>query len=183
MSYESEFWGDCLNTFDEEAKHFVYARYMGLQQSHYSFLVNGARILDIGGGPVSMLLKCSDRGKSAVLDPLLGSFPKWVRERYKKAGIAMLAMRGEDQSLSDFDEAWVYNVLQHVDDPELVIANARKAAKLVRLFEWIDIPAYDGHPHELKAADLSRWLSEGDSRTLSLAEGGCHGSAFSGVFA
>ena len=38
--FEKDYWGDCCNTFDEDQKHYVYARLMGLEQEHYSFNVH-----------------------------------------------------------------------------------------------------------------------------------------------
>ena len=46
--FEKDYWGNCANTFDEDQKHYVYARFMGLTRSHYSFPVNGSSIIDIG---------------------------------------------------------------------------------------------------------------------------------------
>lgn len=184
MSYEAEFWGDCLNTFGEERKHYVYAQRMGLEIVRESILAGGVTVLDIGGGPASMLLKVADRPRGCeVVDPLLMHWPSWVLERYEAAGIRYRAIRGEDIGDGErYDEAWIYNVLQHVDDPALVLSRARARAKRVRIFEWIGIPAYDGHPHELHARDLRRWLGDGDWRVEQLDESGCVGTAFSGSF-
>jgi len=175
-SYEVAFWNDCTDTGGEERKHFVYALLMGI-----TFDLEGGSVIDIGGGPVSMLLKCRNRGDCVVADPLIGEFPGWVRERYRENLIEPWRIRGEDVDVTGFDEAWIYNVLQHVDDPEQVCANARRAADLVRIFEWIDIPAYDGHPHELTQGSLDEWLG-GNGMTVTLAEDGCFGRAFYGVF-
>ena len=173
--YELAFWGDCLGTANEERKHRVYAALMGID-----FLSPQGRVLDIGAGPVSMLLKCVSRGNCVALDPLMASFPAWVRQRYVAADIEPVTGIGEEAAAlftPVFDEVWVYNVLQHVTDPERVVASARKLAPRVRLFEWVGIPAYDGHPHELNARDLGSWLGE-KGRVVPLACEGCHGEAF-----
>lgn len=186
MEYEAAFWGDCLNTFGEEQKHYVYAQRMGLTILGDTILTGGARVLDIGSGPASMLLKVADRGEGCTaLDPLLLTWPSWVAHRYLEAEIECRAISGEELSPDGdrYDEAWIYNVLQHVEEPELVISRARARADVVRLFEWIDIPAYDGHPHELRARDLRSWL--GGSNTWGVErmdENGCVGMAFYGSF-
>ena len=64
--FEKEYWGNCANTFDEDQKHYVYAKFMELPRMHYSFDAKGKRILDIGGGPSSMLLKCINLAKGKV---------------------------------------------------------------------------------------------------------------------
>jgi hypothetical protein len=185
LPFEQNFWGDCTNTFDEEQKHFVYGRLMGLERRGYSFDVGGARVVDIGGGPVSMLLKAINLRTGVVVDPL--EVPDWVIQRYKAKAIAYVGFGGEEwisertKSLPSFDEAWIYNCLQHTVDPEAVVANAMRAARLVRLFEWIDIPPHEGHPHMLTAAMLERWLGA-LGHMEQLAEAGCYGRSFSGVF-
>lgn len=177
-TFEANYWGDCCNTFDEDQKHYVYARYMGLKQVGYSFDVAGARIIDIGGGPTSMLLKIINLGAGMVVDPL--SYPAWTHERYRAKGIEVSVMRGEDFAfhyIENYDEAWIYNCLQHTDDPERIIENALKSANTIRIFEWVDIPPHDGHPIELTKQKLDSWIGkEGD--VVQLAESGCYGKAY-----
>jgi hypothetical protein len=175
-TFESAYWGDCCNTFDEDQKHYVYARYMGLKQVGYSFDVAGARIIDIGGGPTSMLLKTINLApRSLVVDPL--HYPDWTYDRYSAKGIDSLVVRGEDIFEQGYDECWIYNCLQHTDDPERIIKNALNAAKTLRIFEWVDIPAHDGHPIELTSAKLDAWIGN-EGQTIHLAESGCFGKAY-----
>ena len=192
LKFESDFWGSCCNTFDEERKQFVYADLMGIKRvtggprlDEWGFDTKGKRILDIGGGPVSMLLKGVGLISGIVVDPLV--FPDWVTTRYDSKNIELLQAKGEDLFdhtwiPEDFDEVWIYNVLQHVDDPVQVIANAKKAGKLIRIFEWIDIPAYPGHPQMLTKERLEEWLG-GKGDTQYLSREGCQGRCFYGVFA
>jgi glycosyltransferase involved in cell wall biosynthesis len=160
--WEAEWWGDCSNTADEEAKQVFYADQMGVPRwgSHLVgavFDAGGKSILDIGGGPVSLLLRCKNRGRSLVVDPI--RWPDWIHERYRTAGITYLQMYAEDLDLIErFDEVWIYNVLQHVQDPALVIHRARAHGKVVRVFEWIDAEVNVGHPHSLSQAFLSKHL-------------------------
>ena len=72
---ESEWWGNCQNTYFEEEKQLKYARKMGLDrtpnsQTPYVFDINKT-VLDIGGGPTSILLKCVNV-QGTVIDPLVG---------------------------------------------------------------------------------------------------------------
>jgi len=143
------------------------------------FSVDGKRIADIGGGPVSLLLKVPDHSNSVVVDPC--PYPRWVTERYRACGIRFVRKRGEDDWRGRYDEAWIYNVLQHVDDPEKVIANARARASVVRLFEWINVDPYPGHPHRLDKGHLDEWL-DGVGFTSALNEAGAVGEAYYGVF-
>lgn len=175
LEFEKEYWGNCCNTFDEEQKHYVYARLMGIDIEGYGFNVHGKTILDIGGGPVSMLLKAKNLKLGKVVDPLV--YPNWTISRYASNGIQVDVKRGEDTKEKGWDEAWIYNCLQHTDDPGLIIKNALKAAKVVRLFEWIDIPAHEGHPHELTKATLDEWLDTKGNQ-IKLAQSGCYGTGY-----
>jgi SAM-dependent methyltransferase len=186
--FELGYWGDCCNSFDEEQKSFVYAQYMGLLINRYTFRVQGRNVLDIGGGPVSMLLKADLLGDNcAVVDPLLNKFPEWVRQRYEEKGIKMYATRGEDiledipSPQNKFDEVWIYNCLQHTDDPRLIIENASKVAPALRIFEWVDIPPHEGHPWMLTRQLLDEWIGHQGDVTY-LARQGCYGTAYFSFF-
>ena len=127
-----------------------------------------------------MLLRCQSLAASAVADPI--RFPNWVLARYAQRGIAFRHVSGEEISDVGFDECWIYNVLQHAVDPERVIANARRAAPVLRIFEWIDIPAYEGHPHMLTEESLNHWVGGKGYVTTLNGENGCFGKCWSGVF-
>jgi hypothetical protein len=177
--FEKDYWGDCCNTFDEDQKHYVYGRLMGLKQVHFSFEVGNKRILDIGGGPTSMLLKCKDLVCGKVVDPIW--YPQWTADRYAMKNIVVGVYPGEDVYETDWDEVWIYNCMQHAIDPQKIIDNAKRAAPILRLFEWIDVPAHDGHPHELTESNLNEWIGQKGS-VIQLAESGCYGKAYYGVF-
>jgi hypothetical protein len=204
--FEVEWWGDCCATWNEERKQITYADRMGILTTTRGgnqwpvYDARGASVLDIGGGPVSMLLKTFNVGAGKiVVDP--GEYPEWVYARYKAARVTYIQQPAEQFELWDigtqrplrFDECWLYNVLQHVIDPERVIAVARRHSRLVRVFEWVLMPAHEGHPHELSPADLDRWLDVpvelGDgvnrrNRTVEYFDGedGLIGTAYSGAF-
>lgn len=190
QTFERSWWGDCTNTHWEERKQITYAQRMGLVLCHDPeqrgrwplYDLQGRSVLDIGGGPVSMLLKCINGGPRVVVDPC--EYPEWVDERYKVAGITWWPQTGEwldAHPQHAFDEAWIYNVLQHVVDPQTVIRGAMKHARVIRLFEWVDIPPHAGHPHELKAEKLDEWLGT-PGHVEWCTEPGCHGKCYFGVF-
>ena len=177
--FEINYWGDCCNTFDEEQKHYVYGRLMRLNRIHYSFDVKFKRILDIGGGPTSMLLKCVNLKEGKVVDPI--DYPQWTRDRYKMKNIYTEIKTGENVNETGWDEVWIYNCMQHAEDPAKIISNALMAAPILRIFEWVDIPAHDGHPHELTETNLNNWIGQ-KGNIIQLAESGCYGKAYYGVF-
>lgn len=182
--FERSYWGDCCNTYDEETKQYVYASLMEIPRDHYTLRAYVNTIVDIGGGPSSMLLKTVGFGTGYVVDPI--EYPIWTRYRYDLKRINYLQMRGEDLNKAPYplkaDEVWIYNVLQHTDDPALIIKNAREIAPVIRMFEWIDIPAHDGHPQELTQDFLENALGRTGRVTDLYGTGGCSGRAFYGVF-
>ena len=177
--FERSWWGTCCNTYGEETKQYVYANLMEIKRSYQSFVLPNIKVLDIGGGPVSMLLKCSGLQRGVVVDPI--EYPQWTKDRYAMNNIDVKVQSGEDVAMTGFDEVWIYNCLQHTVDPEKIIKNARMAAPVLRIFEWIDIPAHEGHPQELKEHKLNEWIG-GKGATAILNQDGCHGRCYYGVF-
>lgn len=190
QQWESEWWGDCVNTFAEETKQLTYARKMGLEAyfdygKYPVYNLGGKNIVDIGGGPTSMLLKSVNFGFAKVVDPC--NYPSWIEERYSVKNIEYLKLEGEkltdDSWENSADEVWIYNVLQHTHDPELIIENAHKIAPVIRIFEWIDIPPSIGHPQELTEEKLDKWLGGKGATEFIDGENYCDDRAYFGEFA
>lgn len=183
QGWEKEWHGTCQNTYGEETKQLLYAEKMGLEFFHdgkspYNIDMKGASVLDVGGGPVSLLLKCVNvRGH--IIDPL--DMPFWVCQRYVLANITWDEIVAEELSESGWDEVWIYNVLQHVENPQKVIENAKKASNLIRIFEWVDMVPTETHPQLLTEEKLNEWLS-GEGKIEQLNQSGCFGRAYYGVF-
>jgi hypothetical protein len=174
-TFEKNYWGNCCNTYDEETKQYVYAKYMGIQQAHMHLIPGQSAILDIGGGPASMLLKCHNLVRGKVVDPI--AYPTWTLARYASNNIEVSVKAGEDIDESGWDEVWIYNCLQHVTNPAKLLNKAKVSAKILRIFEWLDIPAHEGHPHMLTKTELDSWLGTTGS-AVHLAEQGCFGTAY-----
>ena len=177
--FERSYWGNCCNTYDEETKQFVYGRLMGLRQTHYGFDVAGKTVLDIGGGPSSLLLKAANLSEGKVVDPI--AYPQWTVDRYASKNISVSVSLGEDIEEEGWDEVWMYNCIQHTVDPAKIIRNALRAAPIFRIFEWVDVPAHEGHPHELTEVSLNEWIGQ-PGCTTNLSEFGCYGRAYYGCF-
>ena len=191
LDHEAEYWGNCCNTYCEETKQFVYARLMGLDVKGYKYNLGSKSVLDIGGGPSSLLLKAEGLSLGLVVDPL--AYPAWTMDRYVSKGIMVSRSEGEslrvnnhnqlvvpdlNQSFSIFDEVWIYNCLQHVVDPELILFNARRSAKILRIAEWVDCPPDEMHPWVLNEKDLRKWLDTSWGNTVELNEDNCWGKMF-----
>jgi hypothetical protein len=191
---EERFWGNCCSSIGEELKQVIYMKWMGFPavatwQSPINYDFGGRSVIDIGGGPCSVLLKgINVKQRPLVVDP--GNYPDWVWNRYDSAGIRFWGGSGENLNLANlapvdpplgsdlFDLALIYNCLQHCVSPKKVIANARAVAKDLKMFEWINIPPHEGHPHELKADDLDRWTGRTGTVVQLNGENGCFGAAW-----
>lgn len=156
-----------MTAFGEFCKGEMYLREMGLFADYGTadgeLAVPGKTILDVGGGPVSATLRCVGAERLVVVDPC--QWPPSVGRRYANYEIEFVRATGEnlDKALDAyrFDEVWVYNVLQHVQDPAQVVANAITRVApggVLRIFEWLHIPADDCHPHVLTPEGLLNWL-------------------------
>jgi hypothetical protein len=180
-NWEANWWGNCCNTYGEEGKHFDYAPKMGitfLQSQEGPYIDAGNKsILDVGGGPVSMLLKCRNLKQGHIVDPC--DYPAWTIERYKCAHITVSKCQAEEMDVTGFDEVWMYNLLQHVQNPAKIVANSLKAGKIVRVFDWLEI-AGPGHPHYLVEDEMNKWF-EGQGRVETIKGGKCYYGIFVGT--
>ncbi len=185
--FEKDWWDTCQNTYGEEEKQMTYAQKMGLRFSHnnkspYNIDVKNKSILDIGGGPSSLLLKTVNLNFGTVVDPC--DYPNWVAERYITAGIDYMKMKAEKitfEKLPIHSEVWIYNVLQHTEDPQLIITNARRLGLIIRIFEWIEQGVSPGHPQDLKEEKLNEWL-HGEGKVEILDMPTLKGKAYYGIF-
>lgn len=182
--WEKEWWSTCQNTVWEDVKQMNLAPYLGLkiipnEYTNYRIPMNGEKVLDIGGGPSSILLKCENI-KGTVVDPC--DYPKWVADRYKEAGIEYIKIMGEDiPTNAKYDITLIYNCLQHTYLPEQIIKNALAISKEVRIFEWINTGTNAGHPYSFTREQLEGWLG-GRGQVVNLNSGGLHGQALTGIF-
>ena len=184
QKWEAEWHGTCQNSYGEETKQLVYAERIGLKlysdaYSGFNFDGGNKTFLDVGGGPYSLLLKFRNLKRGVVADPCL--YPAWVYQRYQAAGIETWNVPGEKLDLTDFDEVLMYNVLQHTQEPELVVRNALRAGKILRVFEWLDTDLNVGHLHVLTQNNLDRWLG-GIGKVETINDRGCCGKCYAGVF-
>ena len=185
QNFEKNWWGNCANTYSEETKQLTYANKMGLvakwDYGHFpSYDLQNQSILDVGGGAVSILLKCKNYSRAVVVDPC--PYPQWTKVRYAEIGIDFRNIPAEDMEFTEvFDEVWCYNVLQHTQDPQLIVSKMLRFSKLIRMFEWVNEPVSIGHPHTLKEKELNEWLG-GTGYVETLNQNHCVGDAYYGLF-
>ena len=182
QAWERSWWLNNPQCYQQEIKKGdIVAGWMGIRD------MPTQAVVDIGCGPFSLLQRVVVRAGYAV-DPIdYGP----LELGYTTAGIKRICCRGEDLLANvpgmQFDEAWIYNCLQHVEDPTAVITQAMRCAQRVRLFEWINIPPYQGHLHMLTAAGLAQPFAQAGWHTdfsfIGQADfDGLNGSFYVGVF-
>jgi 2-polyprenyl-3-methyl-5-hydroxy-6-metoxy-1,4-benzoquinol methylase len=187
QSWELNWHGNSVNEYGEQAKQLVYLRKMGFKQflntkTPYLYDMMGKSVLDIGSGPTSALLLCTNFLSATVLDPSMNDYPKWVRLRYKSAGIDYISCKAEELDVSKFyDSVIMYNCLQHTENPEKIIKNALMVCREFHIFEWINTFIDAGHLHSFTNNQLNGWLW-GTGKVEELHESGCDGMAYYGIF-
>lgn len=185
--WEGQWWSSCINTYGEEEKQLLYFNRMGLKTFHnakspYNFDLGGVSAADIGGGPVSIFLKCVNYSSATVFDPCM-SYPQWVADRYALAGINYIKQKGEDIDISKrYDLVMIYNCLQHTEDPHKIINNALAVSKEIRIFEWINTALTKGHPHAFTKEQLNEWLGGIGKTEILEGQANCWGECYYGIF-
>ncbi len=94
-------------------------------------------IIEIGCADVPGLYYCQGFVPSYIIEPMPSDI---LRILTKDLPIAIITAPAEDVVFPEVDEVWIYNVLQHVIDPDVIINKAKEAAKVIRFFE----PVNDG---------------------------------------
>lgn len=185
QEWEKQWHGNCVNSYNEETKQYIYARLMGLDVYKVNYFgqmgwnFGDKNILDVGCGPYSLLMKSNAKLKVGI-DPC--SYPEWVRMRYEAADVTFIQVVAEEWKTHEvFDEVLIYNCLQHTINPKKIIENVLACSKIVRIFEWVEQGISDGHIHDLHANELDEWL-KGSGKTEYIEIGPCVGMAYWGIF-
>lgn len=116
---------------------------------------HGKTIAEIGCGPFPAAMFCRGLTSAFVFEPLS---PK---PNHLPGNIHWNQIAFEDfKPYFNVDEVWLFNVLQHVRDPEKVVERAKRSAPVVRYFEPVDYPTCVYHPHSFTQYDFERWFGD-----------------------
>ena len=124
-----------------------------------SDMQEGKRILDVGGGPKSLLLNTVGAGFSVVMDPVdyLAYIPN-LKELFDSKKIQFRCCTIEDSNRSEnFDEVWCYNVLPHTSTPNEFLSSLILKVKdggILRIMEPMHEP-YEHHPTKVTSDILN----------------------------
>lgn len=113
----------------------------------------GKVIIEVGPAHVPALYFC-DNFLGIIVEPMPS---KILRELTCYMNARVLETPAEYLNPTG-DEVWLFNVLQHVIDPELLVERMKKLSKRIRYFEPIDTEITEYHPHSLGMTDFVRWF-------------------------
>lgn len=166
QQFEREYWypGGCTSHGERRAtERETQAWYAGLLYLEHA---TPASVLEIGAGPQGLLARYAPNALDKIaVEPLRLTFAD--RDAYIRANTQLVEMPielwHERNRFDDFDEVWMTNVLQHVEDPELVLRIVRThARRRVRVFEWVDEPVSVVHLHSLRGSQIAAAFADFD---------------------
>lgn len=132
-----------------------YFHYVGLGNN-----LHGLNVIEVGPADFPALNQCTGEGMHIVVEPM----PSEYLERIcKEKGITLIVMPFESiqwDALNGITEIWLFNVMQHIIDPDTFIAQAKVIADRIRFFEPIDQAITEYHPHTYTLADYQNYFGE-----------------------
>lgn len=140
-----------------------YFRFVGLGND-----LGGLNVIEVGPADFPALNECKGEGKLFVVEPM----PSEHLERIcKEKGIILVTSPFESLDFTTDNgkpegiiEVWLFNVMQHVINPDKFIEQAKGIADRIRFFEPIDEPITEYHPHTYTLKDYQGYF--GDSVNL-----------------
>ena len=153
----------------EEVKHHNYFgvegfnRWKNTYENNFRYLnidkdCGGKKIMEIGCGFWPALIYCENYS-AIIVEPLLKIEGHNSLHLLKEGG-RVFARPVEEIDLPKTDEIWLFNVMQHIIDPELFVSKCKASASIIRFFEPIDYPVSDIHPHTYSLNDFKNWFGD-----------------------
>lgn len=133
-------------------------RYLGLEKDQKL-----KTIVEVGPADFPALAYC-ENVRGIVVEPMESNHLDMI---CSALSIFRISKPLEEISLAaikemDADEAWCFNCLQHIIDPELFIEKCKQIAPVIRFFEPIDFGTSDCHPHTYSIDDFVRWFGHAE---------------------
>jgi hypothetical protein len=140
-------WGEIYN---------FYFRYLDIDTN-----LENKTILEIGPAKIAALIYCNNYGPSFIVEPTKYEDTEHL---YVDKPITFIRDTYEDCESPVVDEIWLFNVLQHIVDPDSFIEKCKKSAKIIKFFEPINTPIEVHHPHSFTFDEYVKYF--GDSVKL-----------------
>lgn len=133
-----------------------YFRFVGLGND-----LGGLNVIEVGPADFPALNECSGDGVRIIVEPM----PSEHLERIcKEKGIELVNIPFEDikewKIPEGTIEVWLFNVMQHIIDPDKFIEQAKSIADRIRFFEPIDQPINEYHPHTYTLAEYQKYFGD-----------------------
>ena len=146
----------------QEPIEMSYEHYRNTYSNYFKYLdidqdLAGKKIMEIGPGRISGLLFCSNYNTSYVVEP---TEYDGIDHLYVNKKIEIIKERLEDAVLPDVDEVWIFNLMQHVQDPDLLVKKCKEKSKIIRFFEPIDLPTNTEHPFTFSKNDFVEYFGD-----------------------
>lgn len=119
--------------------------------------LKGKTILEIGPARIAALLYCNNYNPSFIVEPTIY---KDSEHLYSEKNITFIREIYEKCESPKVDEIWLFNVLQHIVDPDLFIEKCKKNAKVIKFFEPINTPIEVHHPHSFIFDDYVKYFGK-----------------------
>jgi len=139
--------------------------------------MHGMTIIEVGPADFPALYFC-ENANGVIVEPMESEHLKRICEHkniqlIKKMleeidGEDIIALQVGQKALT---EVWLFNVMQHIKDPEAFVMKAKMLADRIRFFEPINRPVELHHPQSYTLEDFKHWFGDcvqyypgGDSR-------------------
>jgi hypothetical protein len=131
---------------------------------HYVSLGNdigNLHVIEVGPADFPALNECKGEGKLTIVEPMPSEhLEKICREK----GITLITTPFEDIEIWEIPEGtievWLFNVMQHIIDPDKFIERAKAIADRIRFFEPIDQAITEYHPHTYSLKDYQKYFGD-----------------------
>ena len=162
---------------DKFVKHSrtAYLKYVGYTGLTNGFDMVGRSIVEIGPSKVPGLYFCTNISHSYMIEPLV--FEDSAKALSSRKDLSFIRDPAETCEFPKADEAWLFNVLQHVIDPIKIIERCKENVKVIRFFEPIDTGCDLAHPHTFNFDFFARHFGQDNVKYFI---GGSGGQGFHG---
>lgn len=133
-----------------------YFRYLNIDLN-----LKNKTILEIGPARIAALLYCNNYESAFIVEPT--EYEDAI-QLYSDKPITFIRETYEDCESPKVDEIWLFNVLQHIIDPDAFVEKCKKNCKVIKFFEPINTPIEIHHPHSFTFDDYIEYF--GDSVKL-----------------
>lgn len=145
---------DVNNTFEHYRRTYAhYFKAVGLGTNLY-----GLSVTEVGPADHPALMYCSNYSQSCIIEPMpsnkLSAFCASNKILLFKQPVELI------EEMPPTNEYWLFNVMQHIIDPDVFIDKIKRSANRIRFFEPINYPTSTHHPHEYTHQDFTNWFGD-----------------------